>query len=419
VSEFSKRLMMPTDVAHIVIFHPDDLAHCSGWPIAWYSEPFVFPVESEARRLIAWCTRSDGSFAVRLTNGDLSDREKQYAGDSWVFPYSVRHGRVFLDNTDTLPGMEQMTETSDNEDYWIDVPNGDYAVCVTGIEWDAEPGAETEDFQKLPNYVVRFMPMGDQAIAPARRPPDIISAMDAKASDEVYASSPAMETPEPLDPWLPAFASQNVRPAPFSFQSKGEAPVAAAVKDDGDRFDIFDKKFVVVPNPQDIAIGNLGILASIHGSSSSPGEAVSYEMRGQEIVRIVAVDGMFRNGEMQPLAKKGFLGFGGQYLPDDALPAVAVKAVRHDHKSPLPWSAELASTVESISQSLKGDGALARLLGGTAGYEELYIRSVRSPESLSKWLLEHLPIASGEAIRISALPGSERLQALIASFEAL
>jgi hypothetical protein len=30
MTEFSKALMVSTDVAHIVLFHPDDLAHADG-----------------------------------------------------------------------------------------------------------------------------------------------------------------------------------------------------------------------------------------------------------------------------------------------------------------------------------------------------------------------------------------------------
>ena len=89
MTQFSNRLLVWTDVAHIVIFHPDDLAHAEKWPIAWYAEPFIYPVESDAGRLISWCTKVDGNFVLRVTDGSLTDRERKYAGPHWVFPYRV------------------------------------------------------------------------------------------------------------------------------------------------------------------------------------------------------------------------------------------------------------------------------------------------------------------------------------------
>ncbi|WP_332303292.1 hypothetical protein [Rhizobium sp. GR12] len=47
MTQFSKTLMVPTDVAHIVIFHPDALAHAREWSIAWYSEAFIFPLKAQ------------------------------------------------------------------------------------------------------------------------------------------------------------------------------------------------------------------------------------------------------------------------------------------------------------------------------------------------------------------------------------
>ncbi|CDZ64300.1 hypothetical protein [Neorhizobium galegae] len=47
MTEFSKTLMVSTDVAHIVLFHPQDLAHSSQWPIVWYSEAFIFPPKAQ------------------------------------------------------------------------------------------------------------------------------------------------------------------------------------------------------------------------------------------------------------------------------------------------------------------------------------------------------------------------------------
>ncbi|MQY48306.1 hypothetical protein GAO09_19930 [Rhizobiales bacterium RZME27] len=413
MTEFSKKLMMPTDVAHMVLFHPDDLAHAAEWPIAWYSEPFIYPAESVAGRLIAWCTGSDGDFAVRVTNGAITEREQTYAGPQWTFPYMVRHGRAFLDNSDALPGLEKMTETSDNEDFWIEIENGDYAVTVTAVEWDQEPGSDNEDFDALPNYVVQFAPRNGRDIETARRPPDLECEIDFTATDELYAESQRAPDPADYGQLYPAFISRNVGWVGQEFSTKGEAPIEAAVVADEDgEADVFDQPYIVA---SELVPGAPAVIVECFSYGGQPeGEAEEYEFRSVQAVQIVAVEGQVKNGERSPLGKTGFFRRRPEPVPTDALPLVRI--------APLVPVADKSVTItlgaflEKIVADLEEGGPLAKRLGGIASYEALKLRAVDDDEILARWLLERLPLSGKERLSVGALPPNARRTALDASY---
>ena len=411
MTEFSKTLMVSTDVAHIVLFHPDDLAHASDWPIAWYSEAFIFLAESKAERLIAWCTNSDGGFAVRVTNGAMTEREQRYAGPSWVFPYTVRHGRVFLDNTDALPGAEQMTQTEEYPDYWIDVGNGNYAVTVTAIEWSAEPGAQHDGADKLPNYVVQFQPSPSQVIKPAKRPPDLECLTDAIATDEIYIHIPKPAKPIDFDRHYPAFASLNVTRAGQDFSTQGEAPIEAAVPGNGDQFAMFDQPFVVAA---ELIPGAPAVIAQCHGSGGRPGEAMCYSFLARQIVEISEITGVFVEGSYAKLGTTGFFRKQPKPIPRNALAAVRIR--------PLPSITDTVLSVavndlrSNVLEDLRGGGLLASQLGGLAGYEAMRLEASQDAVTLTNWLIDTLHMPAAERLRISVLPPNAQAAALSALY---
>jgi hypothetical protein len=413
---FSKALMVSTDVAHIVLFHPDDLAHAGDWPIAWYSEPFVYPLESAAGRLIAWSTRSDGSFALRLTDGAITEREQSYAGPSWTFPYSVRHGRVFIDNTDALPGEQQMTQAEDDPGSWIDVPGGDYAVTVTAIEWSAEldaadKGASENGADKLPDYIVQFQPASGEPIKPARRPPDLVCLMEAVATDKIYAHNP--KPPEPIDfsrPY-PAFASANVTRSGGNFSSQGEAPIEAAVPADGDKFAIFDTPFVVAA---ELVPGAPAVIAECHGSGGSPGKAMRFSFRARQAVQIAEVTGQYIDGSFEALGTTGLFRRRQKPVSSDALAAVRI--------APLPevtGKVEVSALRARMVGDLRGAGALGRQLGGLSEYEARKLEASDDAAMLMDWLIDHLPLDARERLRIATLAPDAQCEALSAAYDGL
>lgn len=408
MTHISRMLMVSTDVAHIVIFHPDDLHHAAEWPIAWYSEPFVFPVESRAGRLVAWCTGGDGGFKIRVTTGALTERERLYAGPQWTFPYTVRHGRVHFDNTDALPGKEKMTDAADQPDCWVDLPNGDYAVTVTAIEWSAEPGDREEGAETLPNYVVSFLALVDEPAAPARRPPDLECQRDAVATDELCDTHRDEPGAIDFDRPYPAFVSTNVARPGQSFNSQGEAPIEAAVAPDAGKFVLFDTPVVAAAS---LAAGSLAVVAVCHGSGGVPGQAKRYSFRARRTVRIVAQDGMFAAGQFSKLGKEGFFRRRTKPVPVDALAAVTIEP--YTPAADVPMTVDPATLKAAVLAQLADDGALAKRIGGVATYESLRIAASDDPDFLSNWLLDNLPLPAEERLAISVLPINARMATLM------
>lgn len=417
----SKTLMMGTDVATLLLFDPADLAHTEGWPLGWYAMPEVWQAESAAGRLVAWSTGSDGGFKVRLTTGGLSVRETAYARQSWVFPYAVHSGRVLIDNSDCLLGESRMTDPEAEPDLWFALEPGDYHVTVSAIEWQAEPGADAEGFDSLPNFVVAFAPRGTgPAPAIARRPPDILPEAGSVARDTLYGGSPGRlhDTLKGIDlsRAFPAAVCAGVMPAGEAFTSTGEASFDRLSADSKDRFALFDVPIVVVP---EIASGALGQVCNIKGIAAAGDDAVpTYTLRPLGPVTIASVAGPW--GEV-PKSKGVFGLLGGERTPTpgdgSGLWRITVKAAT------LPDAAvddgQLEAYRAQIIDALAPDRPLAMRVGGAASYHRLLLATAEREADLSTFLLLHLPLAAKERLALSVLAPPERLRELSARLQRL
>lgn len=130
-------------------------------PIAWYAYAFAYRKESAAGRLLGFGTGSDGDFLVRLTMDQPTETEAKFAGARRSYPLIVRHGKVYLDNTDGLPCEEKMDNPADFKERWFSLPNGSYRVDVQAIVRSSHGTLEN-----LPDYVVSFTSVADIAGIP-------------------------------------------------------------------------------------------------------------------------------------------------------------------------------------------------------------------------------------------------------------
>ncbi len=202
-----KTVAIGTDVASFLIFHPDDLNHRSADPIAWYAYSFAYKKESSAGRLVGFGTGADGGFRIKLTMTPPTASELKFAGARWSYPLNVRHGQVYLDNTDGLPGAEKMENPTDFPERWFSLPNGSYRVDVFAIHGYL-PGAN----HTLPDYVVSFSSVADIAgIAVADNLPDLRQASDwqAKTLESQDAGFGLWATTDPGTRLLPALLADG------------------------------------------------------------------------------------------------------------------------------------------------------------------------------------------------------------------
>lgn len=360
-----------TDVAHIVLFHPDDLAHRANDPIAWYGYDFAYRKESAAGRLIAWGTGSDGGFRIRLTGEPLTAAEKTAACRGWTFPLVVRHGRVLVDNTDALPGAEQMSEPETRQEGWYAIANGSYRVSVHPIE-------RGED-RSLPDYVVRFTPITDlSAVMVAPTPPDLRPFKDwePRPADSFASEAGFMWPTRAVETeGLPLLVvSEETKALPFVATSVtvSEEIGAMAFPDDWG------------PAPEYFAIagseieGQLCVIGRRSGLSQMAGKGPRLSIDGMAVGRIVRVE----PGPVTPLADVALL-----EQPD------------------MTVDGAMAERFRAMLREAAVDGRI-----GATSFEREQMEALGSGEALTGWALRHLGLPLGQRLAIYAAPAVERIK---------
>ncbi len=375
----SRTVCIGTDVATLLLFHPDDLQHRADAPIAWYSVPFAYQPESAAGRLAAFGTGGDGGYIVRLTTGGLTGLEATKCGPVWDFPLQVRHGRVLLDNSDALPGLEQM-EDPDDADTWFDLPNGAYRTTVhalhPGDDGDraADGGAGDPALADLPDYVITFTAVPDLTAVPvASEPPWLVPGRDIP---------PLPETPSDPDAGLtwPAGSAgvgpHRLLPGPAARPPLPGQSVQVQCKP-ADVPEPFGETWLMAPVP---IAGALAMLVEHTGQSSSPGSLVTITLSGSYLVRICALSGA-------P---------GGPTAETSPVPR------------PSP-DADAAST-SALRDALlrRADPAPPGL-----GFELDHLRSLRSGEAVTTWALRWLDLTGPDLLDIYAMPAAARIPVLL------
>lgn len=268
---FNRRLGLGTDVAHFFLFDPEALDCAATWPIGWYDTPAVWQHVSRAEHMVAWCTRGDGGYAIRLTTDGLTEAEKPLAGASWIFPL-LSTGRVLIDGGDLLPNQDRAFDTP-QDGQWIELAPGQWHVTVTAIEWTAADLPEEEAAKAFANYVVSFAPANGAATPQiARRPPDLICLRSEPANDALPepAATPARTRKDlDLSQSMPAGQTSNVVPAPGHFTSVAESYLLMSIAPDTRSFDAFDMLYFMTPS---LKVGAIGQLCRLTGSGGAPGK---------------------------------------------------------------------------------------------------------------------------------------------------
>lgn len=281
VASLDRTVDIGTDVASFFLFHPDDLAHRKDDPLDWYSYGFACRQEFEAGSLVAFTTGSDGGYRLRITDGELTAAEQARQTGSWEWGYTVRHGRVLLDNGDHLPSEEMFPIKESDAEQWVTVPNGDYRVTVYPIEREDD---------SLPDYVIRFEPVdGPLHIANSPAPPELIPRKDSPPqSSEGGGADMVYERAEekPLAHTYPLLVAADTSLLPGGSLS---VPVAdelfTAVRDEDHTLTNSDGDTCMVLTPSAETPG-LGVLARVNGWSEIPGKGGRISLRGERLVRI-------------------------------------------------------------------------------------------------------------------------------------
>ncbi|MBC8143137.1 MAG: hypothetical protein H7Y38_17055 [Armatimonadetes bacterium] len=280
-----------TDVASFYLFHPDDLKHRADDPLDWTWHDFSCEKEFLAGNLLAFSTGADGGYQLRLTSGDLTDAERAAQTGSWEFGYTVRHGRVLVDNGDFLPSDNSRSIKKAPTEQWVEIPNGDYRVLVHPI---------VREDDTLPDYVLRFEPVSAPLqIAKSATVPLLELLADAPpvGTRNGTADDVPKKATKPLEKTYPLLVEAGKYALPG-----GSASVAVpeklfdAVRDEDDTL-YRDGDFYAVLAPTSDA-PCLATLVWVNGSSWSNLDGWKLKMQGDRLVRVVQVE----PGELLPTA---------------------------------------------------------------------------------------------------------------------
>jgi len=333
----------------------------------------------------------------------------------------VRHGKVFVDNSDALPGEEQRDAANTIPRRWVDIPNGDYAVKVTAIEWTAETNSKTgqSKVDELPSYVVQFLPAQSQAPIVAVRSPDIICMRGEEASDKLYPGTAAnSETSDSLYPErdkhdlttsLSAVCVDHLQPVGGQVSTHPHGNVEQRLDADAKTSNLFSIPFVIGPAIQE---GAFALLADIKSWGGSPGERLRVGFRLLGPVQIKKVDGSFEKGTVRRLKRILFSVTAKPHEPyTDLLYAVTVKPY-----NPLPLDLPEKAGIDlrdTILKTLSADSALARQRGGKASYDLLVLAEWTNTELLLRWAMSNMPITAEEQLELACMDGNARYQQVI------
>jgi len=163
--EWDKLYKLGTDVAGFVFFHSTRLAHWKDSPTGWWMDDFA--EEFKAGRLVAFCAGSDGTFTMKFVQRPLTPAEKKVLVTKEPFRYDVQDSRLYWDNANCLPCEDQLENAEDDENGWLELPNGPYRVTVHALDWFSIPDAERQAEVDISHYVVRFEAVSSLKKVPA------------------------------------------------------------------------------------------------------------------------------------------------------------------------------------------------------------------------------------------------------------
>jgi hypothetical protein len=377
VEKVDRTVVVATDVAAYYLFHPDDLAHRRTAPAGWTGDDFACGAEFAAGNLVAVDTGGDGGAALRVTNGELSPREKARATGSWAFRYRVRHGRVLLDGGLHVPG-DGADKGPPPDDHWVAVPNGDYQVTLYAIDRSVgNAGGAGPEFDKtLPEYVFQFRPSArlEGIKVLSKTPPRLIPGEPVPAANAKPAWAAWLEdTSAPLKRSYPAVVKEGSPLAPGaaeSFEVSQAAYDALSVAGE----------FVVVSG----GVPGVGVLARDAGGGSADGKWTQ-GARGLRLVKVNA------------LAK-------GEPLPTAAVSPLSRPATKVSAKDVTALKAAFAKYART--------NAPFRKATPHPDYEAERVEAVESPSALTNLLLYRVPLPPDQRAKLLPLSDAGRIRGL-------
>ncbi|MEE9335190.1 MAG: hypothetical protein V3U65_13965 [Granulosicoccaceae bacterium] len=150
-ASWSVSRVVHSDTGMITLLDPFDLKHHQAEPANWFMRDFAIEDDLQTGRFAAVLTERAGSYKVRVTFGELSEKEQSAAGPVAWLRLRVINRRLLLSGGETWPSAEVDHQSFVYDQRWISVPNADYGVIITALD----PAANQN------NYVFQLIKVGD------------------------------------------------------------------------------------------------------------------------------------------------------------------------------------------------------------------------------------------------------------------
>ncbi|MEM0968042.1 MAG: DUF6386 family protein [Verrucomicrobiota bacterium] len=140
-----------TDTATLAIFDPEVLRHRLGESPDWWCEDNLSEVpEVRDGRISLLNLRHDSSYEVRVTDGELTCDERDYAAHNVRdLGLEVTSGSVFVGPGECIPSATPLEEADVRRGALIQVPHGQYSVDAYGLFYAASKKFWKQDLSDL------------------------------------------------------------------------------------------------------------------------------------------------------------------------------------------------------------------------------------------------------------------------------
>ncbi len=132
-----------TDTATLAVFDPECLAERVNAKCDWWCGSFTEIEEVAEGKASFISTAADGVFRVRITSGELSLHERDYAKERLgPLGLEVKSGRVFVGKGERITGggfAPDAAHVREGEGSFVEMPTGQYDLLVFSIEWFDSP----------------------------------------------------------------------------------------------------------------------------------------------------------------------------------------------------------------------------------------------------------------------------------------
>jgi hypothetical protein len=141
--EVNRTITFWTDTATLAVFDPECLAERVNAGCDWWCGSFT-KIEEVAEGKVAFIsTAADGVFKVRITSGELSPHERDYAKERLgPLGLEVKSGRVFVGKGERITGggfAPDPVHVCEGEGSFVEIPPGKYDLLVISVEWFESP----------------------------------------------------------------------------------------------------------------------------------------------------------------------------------------------------------------------------------------------------------------------------------------